>query len=107
MHNDPDGALSVLVDCYHEVARDSAAMVVVGSDHTDVGSPTEFSYNARIAVNLDAPVLLVVPGRRRGPGEIRTSADLAVAELAAQYGRLLGIVANRVDPDVLGTVRAA
>jgi phosphate acetyltransferase len=82
-------------------------MVVVGSDHTDVGSPTEFSYNARIAVNLDAPVLLVVPGRRRGPGEIRTSADLAVAELAAQYGRLLGIVANRVDPHALGAVRAA
>jgi phosphate acetyltransferase len=107
VHHDPDGAMSVIVERYHEAARDCAAMVVVGSDHTDVGSPTEFSYNARIAVNLDAPVLLVVPGRGRGPGEIRTSADLAVAELAAQYGRLLGIVANRVDPDALDAVRAA
>ncbi|HET6729145.1 MAG TPA: phosphate acetyltransferase [Jiangellaceae bacterium] len=107
VHNDPDGAMSVIVERYHEVARDCAAMVVVGSDHTDVGSPTEFSFNARIAVNLDAPVLLVVPGRRREPGEIRTSADLAIAELAAQFGRLLGIVANRVDPDALGAVREA
>ena len=107
VHHDPDGAMSVIVERYHEAARDCAAMVVVGSDHTDVGSPTEFSYNARIAVNLDAPVLLVVPGRGRGPGEIRTSADLAVTELAAQYGRLLGIVANRVDPDALDAVRAA
>ena len=107
VHTDPEGAMSTIVDRYHDAARDCTAMVVVGSDHTDVGSPTEFSYNARIAVNLGAPVLLVVPGQRRQPAEIRTSADLAAAELAAQYGRLLGIVANRVDPDAVDAVRAA
>ena len=107
VHTDPEGAMSTIVDRYHDAARDCTAMVVVGSDHTDVGSPTEFSYNARIAVNLGAPVLLVVPGQRRRPGEIRTSADLAAAELAAQYGRLLGIVANRVDPVAVDAVRAA
>ncbi len=106
VHTDPESAMSTIVDRYHEAARDCTAMVVVGSDHTDVGSPTEFSYNARIAVNLGAPVLLVVPGQRRRPGEIRTSADLAATELAAQYGRLLGIVANRVDPVAVDAVRA-
>ena len=38
------------------------AVVVVGSDYTDVGTPTEFSFNARIAANLGAPVLLVLEG---------------------------------------------
>jgi phosphate acetyltransferase len=82
-------------------------MVVVGSDYTDVGSPTEFSYNVRIAVNLGAPVLLVVHGRDRSPAEVRTVADLAVTELAAQYGRLVAIVANRVHPDQTTAVRDA
>ncbi|MGH8824798.1 MAG: phosphate acetyltransferase [Jiangellaceae bacterium] len=107
VHDDPEGAMSTIVERYHEVARQCAAVVVVGSDYTDVSSPTEFSYNARIAVNLGAPVLLVVPGRRRVPIDIRTAADLAVTELAAQHGRLLGIVANRVDPDALDPARAA
>ena len=34
------------------------AVVVIGSDYTDVVNPSELSFNARIAVNLGAPVLL-------------------------------------------------
>ena len=48
------------------------AVVIIGSDFTDVGSPTELGYNARIAANLGAPVLLVLGGRvgqGRGPSE--------------------------------------
>ena len=49
VHNDPDGAMSAIVERYHEAARDCAAMVVVGSDHTDVGSPTEQAVTEAIA----------------------------------------------------------
>ena len=45
------------------------AVVIVGSDYTDVASPAELAVNARIAVNLGAPVLLAVAGQgphRRG-----------------------------------------
>jgi phosphate acetyltransferase len=107
VHTDPDAAMSAIVERYHAAAVGCEAMVVVGSDYTDVGSPTEFSYNVRIAVNLGAPVLLVVHGRDRSPAEVRTVADLAVTELAAQYGRLVAIVANRVHPDQTTAVRDA
>ena len=107
VHSDPDAAMSTIVDRYHEAAADRDAMIVVGSDYTGVGSPTEFSYNARVAANLGAPVLLVVHGRGRSPSDVRTVADVATTEIAARYGRLLAIVANRVDPDRLDAVRDA
>jgi phosphate acetyltransferase len=99
--------MSTIVDRYHEAAADRDAMIVVGSDYTGVGSPTEFSYNARVAANLGAPVLLVVHGRGRSPSDVRTVADVATTEIAARYGRMLAIVANRVDPDQLDAVRDA
>jgi phosphate acetyltransferase len=107
VHSDPDAAMSTIVDRYHEAAADRDAMIVVGSDYTGVGSPTEFSYNARVAANLGAPVLLVVHGRGRSPSDVRTVADVATTEITARYGRLLAIVANRVDPDQLDAVRDA
>ena len=107
VHSDPDAAMSTIVDRYHEAAANRDAMIVVGSDYTGVGSPTEFSYNARVAANLGAPVLLVVHGRGRSPHDVRTVADVATTEIAARYGRLLAIVANRVDPDQLDAMRDA
>jgi phosphate acetyltransferase len=104
VHADPDAALTSIVEQYHQIAADYDAVVIVGSDYTDVGSPTEFSYNARIAVNLGAPVLLVLRGAGRDPDGIRAMADLAVTELAANYGKLVAIIANRVDPDQLRSV---
>ncbi|MGA8209025.1 MAG: phosphate acetyltransferase [Nocardioidaceae bacterium] len=97
VHADPTAALDRIVEGYHRVADRCDAVVVVGSDYTDVGTPTEFSYNARIAANLGAPVLLVLNGRRRGSTELHTMAALAAGELKAQHGTLFAVVANRVD----------
>ncbi len=72
-------------------------MVIVGSDYTDVGNPTEFAYNARIAANLGAPVLLVLNGSGRTPIELHTITELSAAELKAQHGTLFAVIANRVD----------
>jgi len=36
LHEDPDGAIGDIVDRYHEVADRCDAMVIVGSDYTDV-----------------------------------------------------------------------
>ncbi|NED95157.1 phosphate acetyltransferase [Phytoactinopolyspora alkaliphila] len=107
VHADRDAALSTILDRYHQVAQRCDAVVVVGSDYTDVDNPTEFSYNARIAANLGAPVLLVVNGRDRTPANLRTVADSAAGELAANSGQLLGIVANRVAPALLDQAREA
>src|SRR3954451_12820358 len=97
VHEDPSQALDRIVERYHEVAEKCDAVVIVGSDYTNVGTPTEFSFNARIAANLGAPVLLVLNGAGRSPDELRTMTSLAVGELKAQHGTLFAVVANRVD----------
>ncbi|TCC44214.1 phosphate acetyltransferase [Kribbella capetownensis] len=104
VHADPDAALDTIVRRFHAVAGQADAVVVVGSDYTDVGTPTEFSYNAKIAANLGVPVLLVLNGYRRTPREVRTIADLAVAELHANHGSLSAVIANRVDQELLTSI---
>ena len=82
VHADPDGAMDRIVPRYHQVAEQSDAVVVVGSDYTDVGAPAEFAFNARVAANLGAPVLLVLNGHGRGVDQLGTAAAMAQAELA-------------------------
>jgi phosphate acetyltransferase len=96
VHADPAAALDRIVERYHRVADQCDAVVVVGSDYTDVGTPTEFAFNARVAANLGAPVLLVLNGASRSTEDMHTVADMAVAELEAHHGTLFAIVANRV-----------
>jgi phosphate acetyltransferase len=60
LHSDPDAALADVVDSYHAMADRCDAVVIVGSDYTDVTSPAELSVNARIAANLGAPVVLAM-----------------------------------------------
>ena len=101
MHSDPAAALERIVDRYHDVAEKCDAVVVVGSDYTDVGTPTEFSVNARIAANLGAPVLLVVNGSGRSSDDIATVVEMLAAELKAQHATLSTVIANRCSPDQL------
>jgi len=96
LHRDPEGALDRIVDRFHQVADKADAVVVVGSDYTDVGAPTEFSFNAKIAANLGSPVLLVLNAHDRSATELRTAAELAISELNANHGTLFAIIANRV-----------
>ncbi|MEV0947919.1 phosphate acetyltransferase [Rhodococcus sp. NPDC049939] len=107
VHADPTRALSEIVARYHQVADHCDAVVVVGSDYSDVTSPSELGYNARIAVNLGAPVLLALRGARRSPDEVAQVAKLCIGELAANHAHLLAVVANRCDPDDLDAVTAA
>jgi phosphate acetyltransferase len=114
VREDPDAALAAIVERYKAVEAQCDAVVIVGSDYTDVGSPAELAYNARIAANLGAPVLLVLGGRSalnetqpealgsslaRTPAEVGQIADLALAELEHGRAKLFAIVANRADPD--------
>ncbi|MFC9919875.1 phosphate acetyltransferase [Agromyces binzhouensis] len=119
VHGDPDAALATIVRRFKAIEARCDVVVVIGSDYTDVGSPTELAFNARIAANLGAPVLLVVGGRvtqgrgaserlgytdARTPDELAQITELAVEELEREHASLLGVVANRADPDRLDTI---
>jgi len=123
VHADPDAALSRIVARYNALARRFDVVVILGSDYTDVSTPTELSYNTRIAANLGAPVLLVLGGRQhdenppadthvftgvaRGPAEIAFAAEIAITGLRDEHAHLLAVIANRVDPDHLARIEAA
>ncbi|AEF38985.1 phosphate acetyltransferase [Hoyosella subflava] len=107
VHRDPEGALSEIVRRYHLLAEHCDAVVVVGSDYTDVVSPTELTFNARVAVNLGAPVLLALSGSGRDPETIKQAADLCLSELRSVKAHAVAIVANRCDPEKLNEVEAA
>ncbi|MGX7730757.1 phosphate acetyltransferase [Rhodococcus sp. 2H158] len=107
VHADPEAALSEIVVKYHAVADRCDAVVIVGSDYTEIANPSELGYNARIAANLDAPVLLVLRGSRRTPDEVAQLTSVCTAELAAQHAHLTGIVVNRCPSDRLDEIAAA
>ncbi|MGO4299079.1 phosphate acetyltransferase [Leifsonia sp. RAF41] len=120
VHADADAALGEIVERFRAVEARCDTVVILGSDFTDVGSPTELAYNARIAANLGAPVLLVLGGRvgqgfgerlgqadPRSPEELRQLAELAVAELRAEHAGLLAVIANRADEARLDEIIAA
>jgi len=107
LHHDPAGAIADIVDRYHAVAACCDAMVIIGSDYTDVATPTELSVNARIAVNLGAPVVLSVRGFDRTPEEIAQAIEMSMAELSAQHAHTAAVVANRCRPADLAAVAEA
>ena len=113
VHEDGAAALARIIQRYDAVARRCDAMVIVGSDFTDVGNPAELSYNARVAANLGAPVLLVVTGRNpadlsaRTPEEMAQVAAVTVPELESAHAQLIACVVNRADPEHLDEIRDA
>ena len=107
LHADRSAAHAEIVRRFAELSRSFDALVVVGSDYTDVSTQSELEFNAQIAANLGAPVVLVVSGLHRGPAEIRAASDRASAELSAGYARPVAVIANRVQPDAVDATRAA
>ncbi|MFP5321109.1 MAG: phosphate acetyltransferase, partial [Acidimicrobiia bacterium] len=107
VHADPDGALATIVDRYHVAADGCEVVVVVGSDYTDVAGPTELAYNARIATNLGAPVMLVVSAFEREPDAVAHLTDVALSELRQAHATTIGVVANRCDPGEVEPVAEA
>jgi len=107
LHDDPHAAIGDIVDRYHAMAAHCDAVVIVGSDYTDVASPTELSVNGRIAVNLGAPVVLAVRAKGRTPDEVAQVVGLCLAELSAQHAHTAAVVANRCDPAEMAAVAQA
>ncbi|MGB3698470.1 MAG: phosphate acetyltransferase [Gordonia sp. (in: high G+C Gram-positive bacteria)] len=99
VHADPDAAVAEIVARYHAVAQQCDNVLVIGSDYTDVASPSELSFNARIAANLAAPIILVVKAFDREPAEVRAVADLLVADIKTAHATTCAVVANRCDPE--------
>ena len=107
LHDDPDAAIADIVDRYHDVASRCDAVVIVGSDYTDVTTPSELDTNARIAANLGAPIVLSVKARDRTPVEVAQVVELCLVEIAGQHAHTAAVVANRCEPSQMAAVAEA
>jgi phosphate acetyltransferase len=107
VHADPDRAVATAVDRFHALPAGYEAMLIIGTDYTDVGASTELSFNARLALELRAPVLLVVSGRDRTPDEVGDAIAFAERSLSEQHCEVLGVVVNRAEPAQVDAVVAA
>jgi phosphate acetyltransferase len=107
LHADRDAAIDDIVERYHAMAVDCDAVVIVGSDYTDVASPAELSVNARIAVNLGAPVVLAVRAKDRSVEQVVHAVEVCLAELSAQRAHTAAVVANRCEPTQLIAITEA
>ena len=107
LHDDPDAAIGDIVDRYHDVADRCDAVVIVGSDYTDVTTPSELDTNARIAANLGAPVVLAVKAKDRTPTEVAQVVELCLIEIAGQHAHTAAVVANRCEPSQMDAVAEA
>ncbi|NUW39411.1 phosphate acetyltransferase [Nonomuraea rhodomycinica] len=95
VHADADRAAGDIVARYRALAGRCDAVVVVGTDYTDVGAPTEFEFNARLAADLGTPVLNVVSGRGRTVAEIAAAVELSSRQLAQHHAQELAVVVTR------------
>lgn len=113
VHHDPEAALGTIVERFRAMADRCDAVLVIGSDYTDVGTPTELSFNARVAANLGAAVLLVLGGRHsdgrggRTAHEVEQVAEIAFGEFRSEHAELVGVVVNRAEPSELAAIVAA
>src|SRR6478752_4206928 len=106
LHADPEGSLSRIVDRFGILSAKYDAVVVVGSDYTDVTTGNEWASNAQIAANIGSPVVLVVHGRGRDPQTIAATVALANSELVGWHAHPVAVIANRVEPAHVQEVRA-
>ncbi|MEU4015237.1 phosphate acetyltransferase [Microbacterium sp. NPDC028030] len=117
LRSDPEAALATIVARYKAVEAQCDSVVIIGSDYTDVASPAEHGFNARIAANLGSPVLLVLSGRDQqrqaeqlGTTTARTAAAvaqiaaLALSELRQERAELFAVAVNRADPEALDAI---
>jgi phosphate acetyltransferase len=113
LHDDPDRAFALILDRIGAIEGRCDAILILGSDYTDVSTPTEPAENAQIAAVLAAPVVLVVSGRRadgdgaRTAAEVAEAAGIALVQLRAEHAEAAALVVSRVDPDALESTVAA
>jgi phosphate acetyltransferase len=101
IHADHDRAVHTITERFRRLERRCDAVLIVGTDYTDVGAATELTCNGRIALNIGASALLIVSGHDRPASEVATAARLARDVLRDQGNEVIGTIANRARPQDL------
>jgi phosphate acetyltransferase len=98
--------LKSIVSKYKELESRCAFVVCEGTDYTGVSSAFEFDFNADVANNLGAPVLLVVSGFGKSQGEVVDGVRVARKSFGGHGCTLAATVVNRVEADKVESIAA-
>src|SRR3954468_15239107 len=104
VRRDEAAALEEIVARYRALAAQCDGVLVVGTDFA--GTASELAFNARVALNLGLPALLVVTGHERTPEEIRTAISVGLTTWRRWGPDVVAVVANRVRGFELDAVAA-
>jgi phosphate acetyltransferase len=96
MHADQEAATVEIIARYRALERDCDAVLVVGTDFSDIAAEGEIAFNARVAANLGVPALCVVSGVSRSADEVIAAVEQALTSLRGADCDVEAIFANRV-----------
>lgn len=82
-----------IVAAYTEAieAAQPEAVVIVGTDKSPVNDPALFAFNADVAADLKAPVLLAVCTINRTPEQVRFTVEASTATIEAAGTKVVGV----------------
>jgi phosphate acetyltransferase len=98
---DEERALEEIVARYRALAAQCDGVLAIGTDFAGVSTAGELEFNARVALNLGLPALLVVSGHGRTAEEI---GDAIAGARATVDCEVVGVIANRVRADLVSAV---
>ena len=85
---------------YAALAEKFDFVLCMGSDYEGITSAFEFDFNAEIAQNLGAPVLLVAKGHHKTSDQIIDACRMAIESYSAKGCELIALILNRCDMEV-------
>lgn len=90
---DKAGSRADIVAAYTEAieAAQPKAVVIVGTDKSPVNDPALFAFNADVAADLKAPVLLAVCTINRTPEQVRFTVEASTATIEAAGTKVVGV----------------
>lgn len=90
---DKAGSRADIVAAYTEAIEvaQPEAVVIVGTDKSPVNDPALFAFNADVAADLKAPVLLAVCTINRTPEQVRFTVEASTATIEAAGTKVVGV----------------
>lgn len=99
--------LDAIVSKYKRLESQCRFVLCEGTDYSGASSALEFDFNADVASNLGAPVLIVVNGQGKTPAKLKDGVRVARAAFEERNCKVLATCVNRIEPAQFDNVASA